>query len=224
MTTALNQPIAMKLFSIILVAGLIISCTAFNQGRDDPSNRQSYQTTALDEARALYELGDYAEALDKFSFLATSGETDEIVFEARLGESCCRLMLANTTSEYYTAIMNWKELAGSISETYPVEFEMIDPVIVRLTTKQIRKILDFERVKATKKEIVEQPGKKKVENQEAKAELSALKKEMEKTDNLQLQLEKMEAENKSLKEKIKALEAIDQNIQKKKTEIESPGE
>jgi hypothetical protein len=37
-------------------------------------------------------------------------------------------------------------------------------------------------------------------------------------------LDKVEAENRTLKDKIKALEAIDQNIRKKKTEIAAPGE
>ena len=41
---------------------------------------------------------------------------------------------------------------------------------------------------------------------------------------LQQRLNESEAENSILKEKIKALEAIDQNIQKKKTEISAPSD
>ena len=56
------------------------------------------------------------------------------------------------------------------------------------------------------------------------AELAQLKKKAKRSDQLQQRLNQVVAENRTLKEKIKALEAIDQNIQKKKTEIESPGE
>ncbi|WP_407924794.1 hypothetical protein [Desulfosarcina ovata] len=63
-----------------------------------------------------------------------------------------------------------------------------------------------------------------MEIEKLKAELAVLKKKSEQTAELQRQLDDVMVENQSLKEKIKALEAIDQNIQKKKTEISAPSE
>ncbi|WP_414736128.1 hypothetical protein [Desulfosarcina ovata] len=63
-----------------------------------------------------------------------------------------------------------------------------------------------------------------MEIEKLKAELAVLKKKAEQTAELQRQLDDVMVENQSLKEKIKALEAIDQNIQKKKTEISAPSE
>jgi hypothetical protein len=62
------------------------------------------------------------------------------------------------------------------------------------------------------------------ENQPLQDELADLKKKAQKTTELQRKLDEVAAENRALKEKIKALEAIDQNIQKKKTEISAPSE
>jgi cell division protein FtsB len=60
--------------------------------------------------------------------------------------------------------------------------------------------------------------------QQFQTELAALKEKAAQADRLQRQLDAAAAENRSLKEKIKALEAIDQNIQKKKTEMVAPSE
>ena len=51
-----------------------------------------------------------------------------------------------------------------------------------------------------------------------------MKKKAEQAAQLQRKLDEVVAENNALKAKIKALETIDQNIQKKKTEISAPSE
>jgi hypothetical protein len=60
--------------------------------------------------------------------------------------------------------------------------------------------------------------------QKLRNELAAMKQKAAQLPELQQRLNESEAENRVLKEKIKALEAIDQNIQKKKTEISAPSE
>ncbi|MGA6927563.1 MAG: hypothetical protein WBY88_17880, partial [Desulfosarcina sp.] len=61
-------------------------------------------------------------------------------------------------------------------------------------------------------------------NERLQTEIVDLKKKVGQAAELQQQLDKLEDENRALKEKIKALETIDQNIQKKKTEIATPSE
>jgi hypothetical protein len=68
------------------------------------------------------------------------------------------------------------------------------------------------------------PADRQQDDHQYPPEFSALEKKSAQAAQLQRRLDAVAAENRSLKEKIKALEAIDQNIQKKKTEMAAPSE
>lgn len=214
MTTALNRPTAMKLILMTIVAGIITGCSCFSRDVDEPVDEEQTRSAAFTGARALYDQGRYEVALERFRLISTADDTEETVLNAKLGVICCGLMLATEPEAYAASLHQWNEFARSIAGIAPsLDFDMIDPVIVRLTTEQV------------KKEEEKRNESKQLEKQDQKEEaaLSDLKKKAKKTNQLQRKLDKVEAENRSLKEKIKALEAIDQSIQKKKSEIESPG-
>ena len=106
---------------------------------------------------------------------------------------------------------------------------LLDPLIARLTPKRTTRVIEIDSPAAqisgeTTVPADRRQGDRQQDDQQHPPEFSALEKKSAQAAQLQRQLDAVVAENRSLKKKIKALEAIDQNIQKKKTEMAAPSE
>jgi regulator of protease activity HflC (stomatin/prohibitin superfamily) len=190
---------------------------------------------SLAAALESFDQGDFDNALVRFASLNEISESRKIARRAWFGEICCRLILAETQAEYTAAIGMWHEFGNAaMDEDIAWGVSLLDPLIVRLTPPpQVTQIspppektarAKQETVNANRKPTDPQPHKSPPIDRQLQDELAALKKKAEQVDQLQDQIDQIVAENQSLKKKIKALEAIDQTIQKKKTEISAPGE
>ena len=231
MVTTWNQTYRL-LIILISVVGLFTGCGSVLQDLDDKMHRKRFKSDyeALENALAIYDEGDYESALTRFNALSTASDNEKITRKAWLGEICCRLMLANTQADYTTAIGMWHDFGKSAFQNDDAwDLVLLDPLIVRMTPKSTTRVIYIhppaEKIpaeNATPKEPKDDDRKQ--HDRQLQAEIAALKKKVENAAQLQDQMDEVVAENRSLKQKIKALEAIDQNIQKKKTEISAPSE
>jgi len=225
------------LIILISVVGLFTGCGSVLQDLDDKMHRKRFKSDyeALENALAIYDEGDYESSLTRFNALSTASDNEKITRKAWLGEICCRLMLANTQADYTTAIGMWHDFGKSAFESDDAwDLVLLDPLIVRMTPKSTTRVIYIqppaekipaEKIPAENATPKEQKdGDREQHDRQLQVELATLKKKVENAAQLQHRLDEAVAENRSLKEKIKALEAIDQNIQKKKTEISAPSE
>ena len=105
------------------------------------------------------------------------------------------------------------------------QLSLIDPLIVRMTPKVTTQVVEIKPAPNQEKPPAPaDPPASPQQLQKLRNELSVMKQKAAQLPELQQRLNESEAENRILKEKIKALEAIDQNIQKKKTEISAPSD
>ena len=233
MITVWNRKLGRPLF-LVLVLGMLTGCASVFQDLDNRIHHQRFKTDyeTLERALTTYDEGHYELARSRFSALQADSTSPIIVRRAWLGEICCRLLLADSPAEYTAAISMWHEFTRTQPDGVIVwDPKLIDPLIVRM-------------VPAAAVDIGPGPGRQPLPEAPAKPaagdkstpikrvqrpprlepDLAALKKKAEQAAQLQRKLDEVVAENNALKAKIKALETIDQNIQKKKTEISAPSE
>ena len=226
MTTDRSQPLCQMMVFLIAI-GMFSGCASFYQDFEDQISRMRFESdhNALATALADYKQGDFNNALAGFKSLATTSASKRITRRARLGELCCHLILADTKDEYAIAARKWHVFVDSVEGEH-TQWDMVlfEPLIARFAPSSPAQII------VHLPPAVDSPADKETtqdrlsdDPQEADA-LEKLKAKAKHADKLQHQLNKIAAENQTLKEKIKALEAIDQNIQKKKTKISAPGE
>ena len=240
MTTAWSQTYC-RMIILMIIVGMLTGCASVFQEIDDQMNRAQFKSDHESLANALgtYDSGDFNKALVQFKALKTYSESAKVANRAWLGEICCLLMLAETPAEYTTAIGMWHDYGYSANHKDSTwELALLDQLVVHLTTPPPPQVVETrlptpEPAAAPKAPADVQPAdlEQKEKQQDSRqlstaelTELDELKKKAKRTDQLQQRLNQVVAENRSLKEKIKALEAIDQNIQKKKTEISAPSE
>jgi hypothetical protein len=176
---------------------------------------------ALDIANQALQTGDYKKALEGFEMLEHSAN-EKIARKASYGRACAHLSSAETASEIRDALVLWQ----SWSNRAPSDLESEDP---RLLMPLLRsKLLAKERQTGT---VQKRPTRR------AKKYESIIKekeKEIERLSNLVEHMEseiqtlskshtvyvaEMEKEIQALKDKIKSLEAIDQQMKEKKKEV-----
>ncbi len=231
MTSAWSQSYRLTII-LIIVTGLLAGCASVLRDFDDRMNRKRFTPdyASFENALSVYKNGDYQQAMDLFRTLSTASADKKLARKAWLGEICCRLMLANTQADYTVAIGLWHDFGKSAPGNDDAwELTLLDPVIVRMTPKRTTRVIKIyppaEKNSAETAAPAERPqDQQQQSDQPSKTEQAALKKKAAHAAELQRQLDAVTAENRSLKEKIKALEAIDQNIQKKKTEMVAPSE
>jgi hypothetical protein len=69
--------------------------------------------------------------MNLFRTLSTTRTHEKLARKAWLGEICCRLMLADTPSDYAAAIAHWHEFGKSAPENDDVwDMALLDPLIV----------------------------------------------------------------------------------------------
>ncbi len=227
MTTACNHPLRV-LVILAFVAAVLSGCApgSRNLAGATDTQRSGADAAALQKAIAVYEAGEFADALVRFEALAAAGTDNTVGRQARLGEICSRLMLAETQAEYIAAVDMWREFNRRVPNPESAwELSLLDPLIVRMTPKVTTQVVEIKPAPTQDKTgTPADPPASSQQVQKLRNELSAMKQKAAKLPELQQRLNESEAENRILKEKIKALEAIDQNIQKKKTEISTPSE
>ena len=217
---------------LIIVTGLFAGCASVFRDFDDRMNRKRFASdhASYENALSVYREGDYQQAMDLFRTLSTARTDKKLARKAWLGEICCRLMLADTQADYTVAIGSWHDFAKSAPKNDDAwELPLFDPVIVRMTPKSTTRVIRIYPPAAGRSAETAAPADRPQDDQRqsdqpSQADQADVKKKAEQVDRLQRQLDAVAAENRSLKEKIKALEAIDQNIQKKKTEMVAPSE
>ena len=213
---------------LILVAAGFSGCApgTVNLGGPAGTPRTGAEAEALAKAIAVYDEGDFAAALVRFEALTATATDDSIGRQARLGEICSRLMLAETQAEFIVAVDMWRDFTQRVTDPEAAcELSLLDPLIVRMTPKVTTQVVEIKPVpNQDKSGTAGDPPATSQQVQKLRHELSAIKQKAAQLPELKQRLNESEAENRILKEKIKALEAIDQNIQKKKTEISAPSE
>lgn len=233
MIASLN-PICRRMIGLIALLALLAGCASIFQNFDDKMSRKRFKKDyeALDAALEIYDHGEFRKALAQFRAIKSDRKNKKIMRRAWLGEICCSLMLADTSADFSVAIGMWHAFSDSITNADAIWSQaLFDPLIVRLAprvpSEEMAVDSPAEPPEAT---VTKTPAIQKKadppqdEKARLEAEMAELRKKAERADQLQLQIAKILAENRSLKEKIKALEAIDQSIQKKKTEISTSGE
>jgi hypothetical protein len=231
MTTAWSQSYR-PVIILIIVIGLFTGCASVFQDFEDRMHRKRFKSeyASLDDAMSAYKDGKYVEALGLFKTLSTAGTHEKLARKAWMGEICCLLILADTQSDYAAAIDLWRNVRKSAPQNDDAwNLALIDPLVVRMTPRTTTRVIEIyppaaQVSKETKAPAGQARDDKQQDDLRLKTELAALRKKAADADQLQSELETVVAENRSLKEKIKALEAIDQNIRKKKTEIAAPSE
>lgn len=223
MTISCSQPLR-RWFLLVGVVAVISGCVS--GPRDLGVASLGPRAAALHKAIAIYEEGDFADALLKFEALTLAGTDDVVGRTARLGEICSRLMLAETQAEYIAAVDMWRDFTRRVPDPEaPCELSLLDPLIVRMIPKVTTQVVEIKPAPDPEKAAVPASSAASAQQvQKLRNELAAMKQKAAQLPELQQRLNESEAENRVLKEKIKALEAIDQNIQKKKTEISAPSE
>lgn len=210
------------MIGLLIIAVMLGGCASTLQNIDDQIQRQRYSLAydTFENALAVYDQGDYTKALTLFQAIGETNAGEAILRKSRLGEICCRLMLATTPAAFDAAMEMWRAFAESAPDQHTSwDVILLNPLISRSALKSAAPI----RVPQPSPPAPARPaGTPEVwpkENQQLLDEIADLKKEAQRAAQLQRQIDQVVAENQALKEKIKALEAIDQQIQKKKTEI-----
>ena len=200
---------------LLIVLTLMTGCASFMEGfigsdTAPPSELSTLTGNApLEYAISVYEKGDYRQASELFNALSETDTDSGQRPTAQLGKICCLLMLADSPQDIAAAMELWERLKHSESgNAWRMEIAILDPVIDRLSLSATTPTP----VVAPPPVVLPPPATDK----QTETELTDLKKKAAKTTELQRRLDAVIAENQTLKQKIKALEAIDQNIQKKK--------
>ena len=206
---------------LLVVISPMVGCTALmdklKSNFSEPPAAAA-EDSRFNDALAIYRTGDYQRALVLFSVLSNADTTSLQRQQARLGEICCRLMLADSPEDTTLAMGRWGNLnIGEDACTWQIEKTLFDPLVIRWTDSLEKPLPAISEPSPSAPSPA--PDQKQMET-----ELTELKEKAAQVSKLQRRLDDAMAENRTLKQKIKALEAIDQNIQKKKTEMSTPNE
>jgi hypothetical protein len=223
----IRKPIYRPVFVILLAAGMLAGCAVLSvdSHEEEDADQTRQVDPALADALLLYRRGDFEAARVRFKTASIQGINDETSRKARLGEICCDLMLAETKEEVAGALHAWHAWTGSAENPSIWDKTLIDPLVARLIKpKPVSLPASDPHPKAAPSRENPKTKASRPEIGEIQKRMEALEKQARRTEQLQRNLDQVQAENQTLREKIKALEAIDQNIRKKKTEIATPGE
>jgi hypothetical protein len=226
MTPAWSQIYRLTIILIIFI-GLLTGCASIVRDFEDRMNRMRFPSdhASFENALSVYKAGDYEQAMNLFRTLSTTRTHEKLARRAWLGEICCSLMLADTPADYAAAIAHWHEFGKSAPENGDVwDMALLDPLIARLTPQNTARVSKIDLPAAQVSGETTESADRRQSNLQHPPEFSALEKKSAQAARLQRRLDAVVAENLSLKKKIKALEAIDQDIQKKKTEMVAPSE
>lgn len=173
------------------------------------------------KAVAAYHQKSYLESAESFEAIRTAAQNKRFALMALYGLACSKLMVAKTPSEYNDAMMLWLQWV----ENAPEEFDYENPMLVGALLQE--KML-FSNIPLKSDKAQEESPEPMVSRWlliRSKQELDRLRRELDATrEALEKRKKVNQAQQKEivrLKQQIKALETIDQKIQKKKNAIPS---
>lgn len=213
-----NGPLG--LFIIIVTGALMaVGCTPTNRIIDDLRHTIRFETDheTLDKGFDALDKQHYTQAEALFANLKESTGSNVVQRKARYGYAVVRLIRARTPGQKAAAMALW----DAWRQTYSPDPEWEDP--------RALEPLFLCRQKSGKRAVCRGT----VPKEEYKASQQKTSRLQLEADTLRQRLKDLEAskeallaaknrEIKNLKDKIHALEAIDQNIQKKKKEVSAP--
>jgi hypothetical protein len=173
------------------------------------------------QAVAAFKKKEYFTAITSFEAIRTQTRDKRFALMALYGLANAKLMAAKTPEEYNNALLLWQNWV----ENAPTRFEYENPTLVDALIQE--KML-FSNIPLSTKQSMETTQEPMVSRwlliesklalDRVRSELSIAKKLLEKR---QIKIRDREMEISKLKRQIKALETIDQKIQKKKNAIPS---
>lgn len=191
---------------------------AMNKVESSPSPAEMKQYR---KAIAAYHQKSYLESAESFDSLRTATNNERFALMALYGLACSKLMAAKTPNEYNDAMMLWMQWV----ENAPEKFDYENPMLVGALLQE--KML-FSNIPLKSDKVQEESPEPMVSRWlliRSRQELDRLKRELDATrEALEKRKKKNQAQKKEivkLKRQIKALETIDQKIQKKKNAIPS---
>lgn len=218
-----------KFVIVCFITLLSSACAQSPAFFDDIRHTIRFETDfeALEKGFDASRKGDHAKAIEIFEELSSTSGSEEVRQKALYGLAVTRLVVAQNATQYKAAVglwHKWSESKGIGMASGCEDPRLMEPFFL------CRYPVDFDSMgfesgahvcsdTVPKKELVAQQAKVKVlESQTANYR--------NKIESLRLELETLrKTKNReilALKNKIKALEAIDQNIQKKKTKVSAP--
>ncbi len=173
------------------------------------------------QAIAAYQKTAYVEAAQSFEIVRKQTQDKRFAGMALYGLACSKLMAADSPEAYAEALQLWQQWVDSA----PKKFEHENPVLADALIKEKMLFSNIPLKKAAEEEPEPEPMvsrwlliQSKVELDRLRDELKAAKEALDKRQKLIQAREKKIGE---LRRQIKALETIDQKIQKKKDAIPS---
>jgi hypothetical protein len=173
------------------------------------------------QAIAAFQKKDYLTAMTSFETIRTQTRDKRFALMALYGLANAKFMAAKTPDEYNNALLLWQNWV----ENAPTQFDYEDPTMVNAL---IREKMLFSNIPLSTEQPIETTQEpmvsrwllieSKLELDRVRNELSIARKSLEKR---QKKIRQREMEIGELKRQIKALETIDQKIQKKKNAIPS---
>lgn len=173
------------------------------------------------QAVAAFQKKEYLAAITSFEAIRTQTRDNRFALMALYGLANSRLMAAKTPEEYNIALLLWQNWVENAPEKYDYENPTLVDALIQEKMLFSNIPLTTEQSKATKQEPMVSRWlliESKLELDRVRSELSIAKKSLEKR---QKKIHEHEMEIGKLKRQIKALETIDQKIQKKKNAIPS---
>jgi hypothetical protein len=179
------------------------------------------------QAIAAYQKTAYDEAAQSFEHLWMRTRDKRLARMALYGLACSRLMAAETPEAYAGAVQLWQEWVDRAPKNVDYENPVLADALIK--EKMLFSNLPLAKTADTADAADEEPASEpmvskwlliqtKLELDRLRGELEAAQKRLDKKQKLIQSREKTIVE---LKRKIKALETIDQKIQKKKDAIPS---
>jgi hypothetical protein len=201
---------------LVTAAFLVGGCSPTNRIFDDLRHTIRFETDhkSLDNGFEALGKGHYTQAEMIFADLKDSSGSQIVQRKARYGFAVTRLIRARTPGQSAAAIALW----DAWRQTYPSDTEWEDPRVLEPLFLCRQKGPDRAVCQGTVPESEYKVSTRK--NKRLQLEVDTLKKRLESLETSKAEL--LEAKNqeiKNLKEKIRALEAIDQKIQEKKKEV-----
>ena len=205
--------------SLLLVSGCSASwpfAPARVESLPSPVEMKQYR-----QAVSAYRQKAYLEAAKSFEVIRTQTRDKRFALTALYGLALSKLMAAKTPKEYNDALLLWQRWV----ENVPAKFDYEDPV---LAGDLIEEKMLFSNIPLSSEPVKEKAPEPMVSRWlliKSKLELDRLREELETVkkalDKRQKTIQARDKEISELKRRFKALETIDQKIQKKKNAIPS---
>jgi hypothetical protein len=217
------NPISFKLIIVILLLAGMGGCRFpwLDQSVEVASQPSPEIRAEYDKALESYQNGDYSAAAKQFEALRERSSGGSLARIALYAQACAQLMAAETPQGYQVALTLWRTWLSSA----PTSMVHESPVLMAPLVEEkmlFSNLRPSEDDAATLKQEHEMTQwvliKTRQEMDHLKKQLAVSEKNVKQRD---LKLKKLEKQIAKLKEQMRALESIDQKIQKKKSSIPS---